>query len=195
MEVGRTSTNEIKIKTDSPLGLRVVNCACCGSECPTITSDYIVISKAKYDALYEGGIVSGSGGGSENTGCSFSGSVAGSVDFCTGDAIANGGVTCTIDGNPFESFIGIGWSIAKVGSEYRILYDGRGSCFSDIYDDNCYTVGFYISSAYDAAGSGGSFTQIGTGTIATSAGSISFGIYNLDFTATASFSITITPIP
>jgi hypothetical protein len=29
MIVGRTSTNAIKIKTDSPLGLRVVNCACC----------------------------------------------------------------------------------------------------------------------------------------------------------------------
>jgi hypothetical protein len=32
MEVGRTSTNAIKIKTDSPLGLRAVNCACCGPQ-------------------------------------------------------------------------------------------------------------------------------------------------------------------
>jgi hypothetical protein len=32
MEVGRTSTNAIKIKTDLPLGLRVVNCACCGPQ-------------------------------------------------------------------------------------------------------------------------------------------------------------------
>ena len=30
MVIGRSSTGAIKIKTDSPLGLRAVNCACCG---------------------------------------------------------------------------------------------------------------------------------------------------------------------
>ena len=30
MTLGRASSNAIKIKTDSPLGLRAVECACCG---------------------------------------------------------------------------------------------------------------------------------------------------------------------
>jgi hypothetical protein len=30
MTIGRTPSGAIKIKTDSPLGLRAVNCACCG---------------------------------------------------------------------------------------------------------------------------------------------------------------------
>ena len=34
MTLGRTASNAIKIKTDSPKGLRAVNCACCGG-CPT----------------------------------------------------------------------------------------------------------------------------------------------------------------
>ena len=171
------------------------SCACCEVVCPEITDSYIVISKEIYDALYEGGIVSGSGGGSEYTGCSFSGTAAGNAGFCNGSAVVEGGVTCSDDGAPYTSSLAIFWDIAKVGLQYRILYSGSGSCFSDIYDGFCYTVGFLINSGYDAAGSGGPFTQIGTGTIATSAGSISFGIYNLDPTATASFSIIITPIP
>ena len=197
MILGRTPAGAIKIKTDNG-GLRAVNCACCG--CPTITSDYIVISKAKYDALYEGGIVSGSGGGSEYTGCSFSGTAAGNTTPCSGVAVVEGGVTCSANGAPYTSSLAIFWDIAKVGTEYRIAYSGGGSCFSNVPDwnhpfDICYTVGFFINSGYDAAVGGGPFNQIGTGTIATSAGSQSFGIYNLDSDATASFDITITPSP
>lgn len=47
MEVGRTSENAIKIKTDLPLGLRAVNCACCASgpfipcaDCDPLSSNF-----------------------------------------------------------------------------------------------------------------------------------------------------------
>ena len=182
------------------------NCACCSS-CPEITSDYIVISEAMYNALGAGGSVSGSGGGSEYTGCSFSGTVGGYiVPPCSGSVSVNGGVTCSVDGEPFTSTLAISWEIAKVeiakvGTEYRIHYSGGGSCFSDIHSttlgrEDCYTVGFFISSGFDAVGAGQNFlTQVGTGTIATSAESLSFGIYNLDPSATASLDITITPSP
>lgn len=33
MTLGRTTDNKIKIKTDSPKGLRAVECACCGCGC------------------------------------------------------------------------------------------------------------------------------------------------------------------
>ena len=190
MTLGLTSSGAVKIKTDG--GLRAVNCACCESPCPEITSDYIVISEAMYNALRAGGTISGSGGGSEYTGCSFSGSVTGYAGLCNGSAVANGGVTCTIDGHSIESSIAISWEIAKVGSEYRILYSGGGSCMSDIYGVHCYTVGFFINSGYDPAWGGAPFTQVGTGTIATSAGSISFAIWNLDPSATAYLNINIT---
>ena len=39
MVLGRTADNKIKIKKDDPLGLRAVECACCGScECATAIS-------------------------------------------------------------------------------------------------------------------------------------------------------------
>ena len=198
MILGRTPAGLIKKKSDGALGLRAVNCACCG--CPEITSSYIVISEAMYNALRAGGTISGSGGGSEYTGCSFSGTAGGYTTPCFGSVSVNGGVTCSADGNPFTSTLAISWEIAKVGNEYRILYSGGGSCFSDIHSaiiqrEDCYTVGFFINSGFDAAGGGGPFTQIGTGTIATSAGSLTFGIWNLDPSATASLDITITPSP
>ena len=199
MTLGLTSSGAVKIKTDNG-GLRAVNCACCTPPCPEITDSYIVISEAMFNALRSGGSVSGSGGGSEYTGCSFSGTAVGNTTPCSGVAVVEGGVTCSANGSPYTSSIAIFWNIAKVGLEFRIAYSGGGSCFSNVPDwnlqfDICYTVGFFINSGYDAAGGGGPFNQIGTGTIATSAGSLSFGIYNLDYDATASFDITITPSP
>ena len=38
MTLGRTDKGAIKIKSDSPLGLRAVNCACCGCGCDTAIS-------------------------------------------------------------------------------------------------------------------------------------------------------------
>jgi len=47
MTLGRTSSGAIKIKTDSPLGLRAVECACCGgsygfpcADCPPFLTDF-----------------------------------------------------------------------------------------------------------------------------------------------------------
>jgi len=196
MTLGRTSSGAIKTKTDG--GLRAVNCACCVT-CPEITEYYIVISEAMYNALKNGGSVSASGGGSEYTGCSFSGTGGGTLSVCGGDSTAYGGVTCTTDAQEYGSFISFSWQIAKVGSEYRLRYGAgglfgiqSGSCFSNIYAGFCYTVGFFTSWNLDNNGGGGFIYNVGTTTLTTYAGSLTFGIWNLDNTATAFLNINIT---
>jgi hypothetical protein len=155
-----------------------------------------------YNALRAGGLVSASGGGSEYTGCSFSGTGGGTLSVCGGDSTAFGGVTCTTAAQEYGSYMGFAWQIAKVGSEYRLGYGAggyfgipSGSCFSHIYPTVCYTVGFFTSWNLDNNGGGGFIHNVGTTTLTTSAGSLTFGIWNLDNTATASLDITITPSP
>jgi hypothetical protein len=196
MTLGRTPAGAIKIKKDG--GLRAVECACC-QPCPEITESYIVISEAMYNALRSGGSVSASGGGSEYTGCSFSGTGGGTLSACGGDSTAFGGVTCTSAGQEYGSFISFAWQIAKVGSEYRLGYGGggafgiySGSCFSNIYPTFCYTVGFFTSWNFDNNGGDGFVYNVGTTTLTTSAGSLTFGIWNLDPSATAYLNINIT---
>jgi len=198
MILGRTPAGLIKTKTDG--GLRAVNCACC-NPCPEITEYYIVISEAMYNALRAGGSVSASGGGSEFTGCSFSATATGTLggDNCGGSAVVYGGVTCTTASQEYNSYMGFAWQIAKVGSEYRFGYGAggsfgslSGSCFSDIYAGFCYTVGFFTSWELDTNGGGGVITNVGTTTLTTSAGSLTFGIWNIDNTATAFLNINIT---
>ena len=195
MTLGRTASNAIKIKTDG--SLRAVECACCVQPCPEITTDYTIITKEMYDALRAGGNFYASGNGSEYTGCSFSGTENGIVPSgnCGASAGAQGGTTCSAFGFDYDSFIGINWNISQVGTEYRFTYNGGGSCWSNIYPPFCYTVGFYINWSFDNLGPPGSFLNVGTATLSTSAGSMSFGIWNLDNTATASLNITITPFP
>jgi hypothetical protein len=169
-----------------------VSCTCCGGVvCPPITSEYNVISEEMYNALQAGGSYSATGYGSEYTGCAFSGTSSGTIASgnCGASVGVSGGVTCTIGGVSYNSQIYIGWSIAQVGSEYRFTYYGGGSCFSGIYPGQCYTVGFFIGWFYDNISGFG--TNVGTATITTSAGSMSFGIWNLDFSATAGLDITI----
>lgn len=172
------------------------SCTCCGGVvCPPITSEYNVISEAMYNALQDGGSFNATGYGSEWTGCSFSGTSSGTIASgnCGAEVNVSGGVTCTA-GLDYSSFIRISWSISQVGSEYRFTYSGGGSCFSLITGqiENCYTVGFFIDWSWDNFGSpGGIFTNVGTATITTSAGSMNFGIWNLDSTATAGLDITI----
>ena len=169
-----------------------VSCTCCGGVvCPPITSEYNVISEAMYNALQAGGSFNATGYGSESTGCAFSGTSSGTIASgnCGASVGVSGGVTCTIGGVGYNSQIYIGWSIAQVGSEYRFTYSGAGSCLIDAGFPYCYTVGFYIGWSWDNGGGFG--TNVGTVTITTSAGSMSFGIWNLDFTATAGLDITI----
>jgi len=200
MTLGLTSSGAVKIKTDGTLGLRAVECACCESPCPEITEYYILISEAMYNALRSGGSVSASGGGSEYTGCSFSSATSvANLSECGGDVTVYGGVTCTTAAQEYNSYIGFGWQIAKVGSEYRFGYGAggsfgslSGSCFSDIYAGFCYTVGFFTSWELDTNGGGGVITNVGTTTLTTSAGSLTFGIWNIDSTATAFLNINIT---
>jgi len=172
-----------------------VSCTCCGVVCPPIESDYTVISEAMFNALQAGGNYFATGGASEYTGCSFSGTENAIVPSgnCGAYAGVQGGITCVTQGTDYNSFIGIGWNISQVGSEYRFTYNGGGSCWSDIYPPLCYTVGFYINWSFDNLGPPGSFSNVGTVTLTTSAGSMNFGIWNLDNTATASLNITITP--
>jgi hypothetical protein len=153
-----------------------------------------------FNALQAGGNVSASGGGSEYTGCSFSSATSGSsLSSCGGSVTAYGGVTCTTDAQEYNSYMGFAWQIAKVGSEYRFGYGAggsfgilSGSCFSDIYAGFCYTVGFFTSWNLDNNGGGGFIYNVGTTTLTTSAGSLTFGIWNLDNTATAFLNINIT---
>lgn len=172
----------------------MVSCECCGVVCPPITSEYNVISEAMFNALQAGGSYSATGYGSEYTGCAFSGTENAIVPSgnCGASAGVSGGITCNAQGFNYESFIGINWNISQVGSEYRFTYSGGGSCWSDIFSPTfCYTVGFFINWSYDNFGPPGSFTNVGTVTLTTSAGSMSFGIWNLDSTATAGLDITI----
>ncbi len=200
MILGRTPEGLIKTKSDG--GLRAVNCACCVPvpPCPEITEYYIVISEAMFNALQAGGSVSASGGGSEYTGCSFSSTTSGvNLSECGGDVTVYGGVTCTTAAQEYNSYMGFAWQIAKVGSEYRLRYSqggilgsASGSCWSDIYAGFCYTVGFFRSWEADTNGGGGFLYNVGTTTLTTSAGSLTFGIWNIDNTATAFLNINIT---
>jgi len=197
MIVGRTG-NVIKIKTDGTT--RAVNCACCSSPCPEITDSYITISEAMFNALQAGGSVSASGGGSESTGCSFSAIASGIIygGDCGGEAGVSSYACTSGDGQPYQSYMTFTWAISKVGSEYRLRYGAggqlgiaSGACFSNIYPPFCYTVGFFTSWEADTNGSG-ILTNVGTTTLTTSAGSLTFGIWNLDATATAFLNINIT---
>ena len=201
MTLGRTASNAIKIKTDGTT--RAVNCACCAPPCPEITEYYIVISEAMFDALRAGGSVSASGGGSEYTGCSFSATASGII--YGGECGSSVGVysdNCTSgSGQQFPSSMTFTWAISKVGSEYRLGYGAGGAlgiqsgqCFSNIYPPFCYTVGFYTSWEADTNGPGFvPLSNVGTTTLTTSAGSLTFGIWNLDSSATAFLNINITP--
>lgn len=198
MILGRTPAGAIKTKSDG--GLRAVNCACC-NPCPEITEYYIVISEAMFNALRAGGSVSASGGGSEYTGCSFSATATGTLggDNCGGSAGVYSDNCTSGSGQQFQSSMTFTWSISKVGSEYRLGYGAggsfgvlSGSCFSDIYAGFCYTVGFFTSWNFDDGGGGGFVYNVGTTTLTTSAGSLTFGIWNLDPSATAFLNINIT---
>jgi len=177
-----------------------VSCKCC---CPEITEYYIVISEAMYNSLQDGGSVSASGGGSEYTGCSFSATATGTLGG--GNCGGSAGVysdNCTSGfGQQFQSYMTFTWSISKVGSEYRLGYgqgesfgQQSGACFTTIAPpmNFCYTVGFFTSWNLDNNGGGGFIYNVGTTTLTTSAGSLTFGIWNLDNTATASLNINIT---
>jgi len=199
MPLGRTA-NAIKIKTDGTT--RAVNCACCTPPCPEITDYYITISEGMFNALKAGGSLSASGGGSESTGCSFSATESGTL--AGGNCGGSAGVsseTCT----GFQSIMTFAWGISKVGLEYRLSYgqggitgQPSGSCFSAIYapyNTPCYTVGFFTSWEADTNGGQGEFgflTNVGTTTLTTSAGSLTFGIWNLDPSASAYLNINIT---
>ena len=211
MTLGRTDKNKIKIKAEGG-GLRAVNCACCESPfppCPEITEYYIVISEAMFNALRAGGSVSASGGGSEYTGCSFSATATGTLG--DGNCGGSAGVysdNCTDDsGQQFQSYMAFTWSVSKVGLEYRLAYGqggllglNSGKCFANINIMPptlppmyfCYTVGFITSWEADTNGGSGFITNVGTTTLTTSAGSLTFGIWNLDNTATAFLIINIT---
>jgi hypothetical protein len=170
--------------------------------CPEITEYYIVISEAMFNALRAGGSVSASGGGSEYTGCSFSATATGTLGG--GNCGGSAGVysdNCTDDsGQQFQSYMTFTWSVSKVGSEYRLGYgqgglfgQSSGSCYTNIAPTNlCYTVGFLTSWEADTNGGSGIITNVGTTTLTTSAGSLTFGIWNLDNMATAFLNINIT---
>lgn len=91
MTLGRSSSGgAIKIKTDSPKGLRAVSCACCQQTCTGYSSEGLVITKAQYDSWRKGGQISISvdifdtypivyPGGCDNGTCSWSYSTSFSV--------------------------------------------------------------------------------------------------------------------
>lgn len=204
MILGRTPAGAIKTKTDG--GLRAVECACCAPPfppCSEITEYYIVISEAMFNALRAGGSVSASGGGSEYTGCSFSATATGTLGDgnCGGSAVVYSDNCTSGDGQQFQSYMAFTWSVSKVGLEYRLAYGqggllglNSGACFANILPpmNFCYTVGFITSWEADTNGGSGFITNVGTTTLTTSAGSLNFGIWNLDSSATAYLNINIT---
>ena len=205
MTLGRTADNKIKIKVENGT-TRAVNCACCVppcNPCPDITEYYIVISKEMFDSLQAGGSVSASGDGSESTGCSFSATASGIISSCNcGSSVGVYSDNCTDGvGSTYQSYMSFTWAISKVGSEYRLAYGqggllgiNSGACFANIMPpmNFCYTVGFITSWEADTTGGSGFLTNVGTATLTTSAGSLNFGIWNLDSSASASLDINIT---
>jgi hypothetical protein len=156
-----------------------------------------------YNALRAGGTISASGGGSEYTGCSFSAIATGTLggDNCGGSAGVYSDNCTSGFGQQFQSYMTFTWSISKVGSEYRLGYgqgggfgQQSGACFTTISPpmNFCYTVGFFTSWNLDNNGGGGFIYNVGTTTLTTSEGSLTFGIWNLDNTAAASLNINIT---
>lgn len=55
MILGRTSSGVIKIKTDSPNGLRAVECECCEPPCKDFPPNGLVITKDQYKSWRKGG--------------------------------------------------------------------------------------------------------------------------------------------
>lgn len=56
MVIGRSSTGAIKLKTDSPKGLRAVECACCGGGCIGVEGQHsIAISESNFNSWLKGG--------------------------------------------------------------------------------------------------------------------------------------------
>jgi len=154
-----------------------------------------------YNSLQDGGSVSASGGGSEYTGCSFSATATETLGGgnCGGSAGVYSSNCTSPSGQQFQSYMTFTWSISKVGSEYRLGYgqgepfgQQSGACFTNVSLNFCYTVGFFTSRSLDNNGGGGFIHNVGTITLTTSAGSLTFGIWNLDNTATAFLNINIT---
>jgi hypothetical protein len=56
MTLGRTSSGAIKIKTDSPPGLRAVECACC-DPCTGYAASGLIITKEQYLSWRKGGSI------------------------------------------------------------------------------------------------------------------------------------------
>jgi len=180
------------------------SCECCEVVCPEITDSYITISEGMFNALQAGGSLSASGGGSEYTGCSFSATSSGFIGGgnCGFEAAVYSDNCITGVGQPYQSYMRFFWEISKVGSQYRLGYGSggtfgtqSGACYGNIMPPTnfCYTVGFYTSWELDTNGPGSvPLSNVGTTTLTTSAGSLTFGIWNLDPSASAYLNINIT---
>jgi hypothetical protein len=207
MTLGRTPAGLIKTKSDG--GLRAVNCACCGDECPTPIGFYQytkVITSEQAKALRDGGNYTVVGTLQEPlTGCSFSGTDSGIFHggTCKGSFSIVDPVACTDNFGGGNTSLGLGFQFWKDGTDYIMGYQGGGYCAKPYggaygYGGFCYSVGFFIA---DFVNISPPFEIVGVVNIHTTAGTISFNIISLFYDGfngssghnSASLDITITP--
>jgi hypothetical protein len=185
------------------------SCTCCGGVvCPSIESEYDVISEAIYNALQAGGNYAATGSlrepgyGTSQTECNMSASSSGIIASGNcGASITINQQTCFASYTFNQAYIGFSYQISKVGTEYRFTYGyggnfGSAYCPWDITSSTCYSVGYNVSWFLDN-NPGGLFCPIAGGgiTLNTSAGTLGpFGIHTFcGFGSTGFMNITITP--
>jgi hypothetical protein len=117
MVLGRTADNKIKIRKDDPLGLRAVNCACCGGCGPVYYDDMFgaliyadknnsyEISEGQFNLVQAGGTFNGSASISINytpiLNCSFS-ATSDPIIALPKTACLPNGATTIFDGSEFS---------------------------------------------------------------------------------------------
>jgi len=170
------------------------SCTCC-VVCPSIESEYDVISEAIYNALQAGGNFVTNGALNEYDYCSLS--------KCTSGVAPSGGCnfrfaisndTGCESGSDFRyAYIIFDFSISKVNNEYRLTYYGYAWCPGTPYGPFCYSVGWYIGWGYDNLNPD-PFVNLGSITINTSAGTLGpYGIYSFPGVGSGFLNVTITP--
>ena len=202
MTLGRTSTGAIKIKTDGGT-TRAVECACCGSLCPSESpSPYgIVLTEEQYNNFKNGGyytmnaVLSETYTGQGSCSSNLNGSGVLVTNPSCGFSAQVRELKCGSGGYFGDAYFQVYWRVFQETETnlYKLRYSGSAYCPYEFFGF-CYSVGYFVDDTDDYSPPS-YVVNIGSVTLTNRGTSFQFGVWTLDapvFSASASATINIT---